>query len=260
MRWLALLVLLPNLAFAQFGGAFGGSSSGVGQTSDLVVKSLRTVDMRMSRVRCQLWTYYGSTTLASTCGWTLGLYGSAAVETTSIETNRTWFRYTSGAVSGDDAGPSGEGQYNGRMLLRVYVRWRAPTTLTSIRSWVGIISSNMPDTSTGTGSGARGAAFRFATDVPDTNFQACSGNNGGSYSCTDTGVAPVAGTIYEMDVDCSTKVACVYKLNGTTVATRTTNIPTDDTSTANVGPGAIVTTLTAAARSHWVNQIVVEWQ
>jgi hypothetical protein len=198
------------------------------------------------QMRCQLFESAGQTVPFNTCGMTTATGGTLAQDT-GIETNRIWLKLTTGAVSGNAAHAGLISNFSGRMGTRTYIRWRTGSSIDLVRIWVGLVSFNMQTTSGGSGSGANGAAFRFATDVSDTTFKACTGANGGAYSCTDTGIVPATNTIYTMEVDCSgiATTGCAFYINGALVATRTTILPN---TVQNCGPAVSITTLTAAAR------------
>lgn len=66
--------------------------------------------------------------------------------------------------------------------------------------------------------------LRFATGASDTNFQAYSKNTG-STTVVDTGVTPAASTIYHVKIDFSNGSDALFYLNGTLVATISTNLP-----------------------------------
>ncbi len=57
------------------------------------------------------------------------------------------------------------------------------------------------------------------------NFKAMTANGGGASTFVDAGVAVVANTWYALRVEITDQTSAVFKINGTTVATITTNIP-----------------------------------
>jgi hypothetical protein len=74
------------------------------------------------------------------------------------------------------------------------------------------------------------AAFRFSTEAGDSNWQAMSGD-GATDGATDTGVAPDTTNTTKLEIVCTGDgTSFQYKINGSTVATRTTLLP----STANL--------------------------
>lgn len=95
------------------------------------------------------------------------------------------------------------------------------------------------------------AAFRFATGVPDTNFQACTAD-GTTFSCTDTGVAAdTANHLFTITQNSTTNIKfCV----DTTCVTKSTNLPASATCQAFAG----IETRADAAKVLRVQRIYME--
>lgn len=107
--------------------------------------------------------------------------------------------------------------------------------VTGIRAWVGFTNQ--------TGANMFLAAdlpavvfvgFRFSTSVPDTNWQAVV-SNGTSQTVVNTGIAPSTTLPRLLHVEWSKGGGEIrFKINGTTVATISTNLPTADTAMRNI--------------------------
>lgn len=106
---------------------------------------------------------------------------------------------------------------------------------TGVRSWIGFTNQ--------TGANMFAAAdlpavvfvgFRFSTAVPDTNWQAVV-SDGTNQTVVDTGVAPSTTLPQLFHVEWSKGGGEIrFKINGNTVATITTTLPTADTAMRNV--------------------------
>lgn len=88
--------------------------------------------------------------------------------------------------------------------------------------------------------------FRFSTAAGDTKWQAQVADGSGHLSTTDTGVTVTANTAYHLEIDWTDASQVVFKINGTAVATISSNLP------ANTSPlmfVAYLNSLAAAAKS-----------
>jgi len=114
----------------------------------------------------------------------------------------------------------------------------------NVRIWVALVP--IATSLTGVDTGAISViGFRFSTAVPDTNWQACSGD-GASVACTDTTIAPTTGTNLVLEIDCRETTSCRFLINGSLVATRSATLPT---STTQLGQRVLVQTLTTTAKT-----------
>lgn len=86
-------------------------------------------------------------------------------------------------------------------------------------TWVGFISSPIAE-------GSNGAFFRYTHSVNGGRFQAVT-RSGEVETAVDTGVTVAINTTYVLGIEVDASIPqAVFKINGTTVATITTNIPT----------------------------------
>jgi outer membrane lipoprotein-sorting protein len=132
-------------------------------------------------------------------------------------------QYATAATNGADAGMAGNSSWARANNPRMQFRGLLSSTA-SIRAWIGLADEALT-TVTGTDTIARDfAAFRYSTVAGDANWKGCTGT-GGTMTCTDTGVA--AGTSdVEFEIILNDSVPnAVFKINGATVATNTTNLP-----------------------------------
>lgn len=93
---------------------------------------------------------------------------------------------------------------------------------TDQRVWMGISHSSASGLQTDTPTFSIGA-FRFSTNVPDTNWQAYVSSSGAAQTVVDTGI-PI-DTVYHVFKITFTGTSVIFQIDGVTVATITTNIP-----------------------------------
>lgn len=122
---------------------------------------------------------------------------------------------------------------------------RAPSTLTSVRIWVGLFSTTTSidaDTSPG-----HCAAFRFSSVAGDTGWRPCTRDGATQTTATAIGTV-VADTEYHLKIRCViTGTPTVYfSVNGGTETAQTANLPT---STQALGLTARVIAQAASARN-----------
>jgi hypothetical protein len=253
--WIAALALsiVPACAHAQIGGAFGGSSSGPGPNTDLLVNSV-TENAVVRRVRCWFFAQAANGALPiSPCGaMSLTLAGGLSaifdgnqpftqMDVSATSGNKTIFTFPAGLFCGK-ALPS----------QRWYVR--TATAISTMRIWVGL-SSNISGTDNPT---ASTAAFRYSTAAGDTNWMACTRRvANGSTTCVSTGVPVVADTKYDLGVDCSVDPICVFTVNG--AVTNTVNgVTTLSPDTGGIQANIYIETLAAVARTFYFSRGWVE--
>jgi hypothetical protein len=104
----------------------------------------------------------------------------------------------------------------------------ASTDVTNVRIWVGIFSV---DPSGSADPAGHRLAFRFDTGAGDTVWQAVS-KDGTTQGISSTGTSVTADTRYVMRIDGSNAASVDYYINGSLVATRTTNLPGASTALA----------------------------
>jgi hypothetical protein len=105
--------------------------------------------------------------------------------------------------------------------------------LVTERSWIGYFDTTLTtaaifgaDSITSNGY----AAFRFSTTVPDTNWQAIT-SNGTSATVTNTGIAADTAT-HRFFIKTNDGTSVQFYIDGTLVATNTTNLPSSATRVA----------------------------
>lgn len=91
------------------------------------------------------------------------------------------------------------------------------------RIWIGAGNAGLTNEDTPTAGNV--LAFRYSTSVPDTNWIAVSVDGAASVGTTDTGVAVATDTRYYFKIDMRDPTSVKYYINGSLVATRTTQLP-----------------------------------
>jgi hypothetical protein len=181
----------------------------------------------------------GTSIAVGTAAWTL-----SATASNADDADGPWVNHATGTTSGNASGAlSGTGLVRRDWQPEFIARIKTPSDITSMRLWIGFATGN-PDGSDAPSSHM--AAFRFSTGVPDTNWIAYTDDGDGTGTATDTGVAVAADTVYLLRVDCSDPANVKFYVNGSLVATNTTNLPT---ATTGLFAQLRVTTLTAASRA-----------
>jgi len=105
---------------------------------------------------------------------------------------------------------------------------RTGSNITSLRYWIGLFnSSGVLSNDSMLTTATPGLAFRYSTNVPDTNWQAVS-SDGSAQVVTDTGVAVVADTRFKFSVDFTDPASIKFYINDALVATHTTVPATTD--------------------------------
>jgi len=171
----------------------------------------------------------------------------AAVGATATEEQLA--RYTSGAVSGNDAGFASNANPGPWSPIRnLYGTFRVRDNnadLTNQRFWLGFVDSETDAIFNGDtpGTAHNLAMFRFSSVVPDTNWQCVTGNASAQTTTNSSTVADTNFHVYEIQMNTSIPNV-VFKIDGTTVCTNTTNLP-GSTLLSIVG---VVTTQTTAAK------------
>lgn len=121
----------------------------------------------------------------------------------------------------------------------------SPSTLTTVRLWVGLFSA-APGSSDGPT--ASHLSFRFSTNAGDTNWMICSAD-GTTSSCSSTGLAVVASREYLLCLDATSSSAIYAQVSGEgsgpVFATKSTNLPQVN---SNLLMAHSVETLAASAR------------
>lgn len=160
-----------------------------------------------------------------------------------------WAVYNTLGSTGDDAG--WDLALTNPMNLRtnwypLSVEWRYQSggTLTNGRWWIGCFSAT-PMASDDPA--VHGFGFRYATATDGTAFWRTWTNDGSSGgTATTTTVAVASNTAYTFRVDVVSTTEIRFYVNGTLVATHTTNLPT---ATVDLIPYCKVRTLANAVRS-----------
>lgn len=130
----------------------------------------------------------------------------------------------------------------------------APTTLTSVRLWVGLTSAAFGDVDT---HGGHCAAFRFSSVAGDTGFRAITRD--GATQTTSANIGTVSSaTAYLLRIRgvLAGTPTCYFSVNGGAETAQTTNLPT---STQDLGMGVCVVAQAASARNVSVGRILCKW-
>ncbi len=199
-------------------------------------------------VPIQHWTYKavnanpGAST-ASTVGMPAALLNATAAD--ADDADGPWVQHTTGAVSGNATSVRSDpldSVFRRDWQPDVEFMVKVPPTITSIRVWVGLFSAvpNASDDPT-----VHGAGFRFSTGASDANWQTWSNDNSGGGTINNSGVAVTANGVYRLRVRCLASTIQYY-INGSLVATHSTNLPT---ATVMMGYNVSAATLTNAGRA-----------
>lgn len=196
----------------------------------------------------------GVTTLTSAGMSTLSMSGTASAQPAATGASRMFVRYASAATNNATAGNTGGPFLETRPLYRPKYSTviLTDTTTDNRRIWVGLAESSLALVPV-TGSGSSTIDFVAVGYQSSGNWYCCSGN-GVSYSCDNTGVAVAASTQYTITLDWTSATQLVCTINGA-------DTPKTTTLSANaVGLGSYnaLTTLSAAARNHFIAKIALE--
>lgn len=180
---------------------------------------------------------------ASGIGWVNFILGTA--------TNGRSARVTQGAASVD-----------GDMLFdRGIARYGARLQVPTLSNGTDTYTSRFGFLKSITGESVDGAFFRYTDSVNGGRFQAVTRSNN-TETAVDTGVTVATNTTYVLGIEVDASIPqAVFKINGTTVATVTTNIPTSSTRSTGVGimglksAGTTATTF-ATVDYQWVEQLL----
>lgn len=116
-------------------------------------------------------------------------------------------------------------------------------TITNLRIWVGAFSATPMASDDPT---IHGVGFRYSTTSGSVNWQAWSNDGSGGGTLTNTGVTPNSHTAYTLEIEIVSTSSVRFYINGTLVATHTTNLPG---ATTSLYPRCMSRTLNAATKS-----------
>jgi len=163
--------------------------------------------------------------------------------------------WTTGSSSGNEAGnylQTGGGSYPTVLSLQPIAQVPVALSSTSnVRCWVGFDDVADPG---GTDTPTNMVKFRFSTSAGDTHWMAYV-DNGGTHTVVDTGVAPAANTVQTLKIDCTNPASLQFSIDGVSVATVTTNIPS---TTLNMTLGLGITTLTSSSVTLYIGRMYLE--
>jgi hypothetical protein len=171
-----------------------------------------------------------------------------ATATNSDDNVAPWLNHATSAVSGNSSGVISAAfnyfRINYNPKFSAFIRTDTSATTTS-GIWVGMFSAS-PDNNAAPNIHA--AAFRYysSTDTGSTWRAVTIAGTGASATVTNTNVAVVPATSYEMHIDCTSAVSCRFFINGALVATNVATLPASGTT---LGYGARITTLAASVRN-----------
>jgi hypothetical protein len=140
-----------------------------------------------------------------------------------------------------------------------YARIATDSSIANLRIVVGLpsadVSGDAGPASTGAYTTARGAWFRYGTDVDGTAFWRCVTSDGTTSTVTTTTTAIAASTIYNLRIEISAAGTTIrFFVNSVLVATHTTNLPS---TSQTMGYQVSVTTLTTAAKLLRLNHLQI---
>lgn len=194
---------------------------------------------------------------------TTGVSGGTAPGSTAIVGSVLYRPHTTSAVNNNECGEywstsSNYFRYSTQPIISFTIN---PTDLANVQVWFGVGNNGQVgnfggapiNSLTSIMNGA--AAFRFSTNTgaADVDFQATTSQS--SQTVTDTLVPVVTATKYLCQIDMTNPAQIVFLINGTVVATNTTNLPT---STNDLVPFFVIQTLTTAVKTWNVGRICVE--
>ena len=108
---------------------------------------------------------------------------------------------------------------------------RTGADITSIRYWFGLFSADPMAITAGT---LHQLGFRYSTDVDGTAFWRTTSNNGATPTVTTTTTAITASTAYRLTIIARSTTSVDFMIDGVTVATHTTALPTATTNMGHV--------------------------
>lgn len=187
--------------------------------------------------------------------------GTATAQPAATGATRMYIRYASTAVLNALAGLGGGPFTQTRPLYRP--KYSAviltDSNIASRRIYAGLAESSLQSVVANT-SGTTASAVDYVAVGYDTaatgnttDWLCCSGD-GTNSSCVTTGVAVVASTEYTLTADWTTAGSLVCTVNGTSV-TKSTNLSTN---AVNLGIYNTLTSLSAAAKNHFIAKQALE--
>lgn len=190
-------------------------------------------------------SYSGTGAVVNTIGiTTLNALGIVSLDLGTTTTGRA--SVSSSATSGVKLG-SGRARFASKAA--VHVLSSGTETFTTR---LGFIDSN-------SGESTDGCFFRYTDGVNSGEWQAVTRSNG-TETATDTNIAVVADAwkLFEIDVNAA-GTSVVFKIDGTTVATNTTNIPTGSGRETGYGAMALKSAGTTATSAVYLDWLEVEY-
>ena len=185
----------------------------------------------------------GSGTNVSSMGDVFSAQGTPSLSTASDANNGATVKYTTGATTDSDAGFYGNSKWRtGRSL---YYSWRGYIgEKTAVRTWIGFSNAGSRATQmAGDDPAGKMAMFRFSSNASDTYWQCVTKD--GSATVTSSNVAPSTSAPQLLEIE-ETALSWIFKIDGTTVCTHTTNLPPSGT---NMAGWMMSRTLESAAKN-----------
>lgn len=198
-------------------------------------------------------------------GTTLSFFGRDANTNTGTVSNiaptateEPAANWATGTTSGNDAGSNGnlvwrwDNTANQRRNL--YYRTRlAVQESTSVRSFWGLSDQSLATMVSADNPAGNYFGLQFSTARGDTNWQ-CICKDNTTQNVTDSTVAFSAGTYLTLELIGDNSVPNVtVKINGSTVCTLTTNLPTNGTNLRHVSGGETITTAARNFRAQYIH-------
>lgn len=178
---------------------------------------------------------------------------SGTASSVAPTTSTTHFvQYASVATTDSDSRVNGNGTvgWHENVVWEAHLKFEETTTM---RVWAGLVDAGATlNTVAGSDtSGTHTCAFRYSTSAGDTNWMAVANDAGVTPTTGNTGVA-FGTTAVTLRIEVTDGVSCVFKINGSTVATLTADLPA---STAGVRQWVNLRTLDNVARNLKVSRM-----
>jgi len=156
--------------------------------------------------------------------------------------------FTTTAVNGALAGWNSGGAVTSYEQKPIYtMKIRTGASIANIRLWFCLTDNNSQVANQDAGINNNLMGFRYCPATDGTAFwRTVTCNNGGSVTATTTTQAIATNTTYTLTIDATSPSQVVFKINGVTVATHSTLLPS---ASADLQAIQYVTTLTTATRA-----------
>jgi hypothetical protein len=248
------LIFVPALALAQIGGAFSGSSPPASSGDRSFANFLdgapphRVTGFWLQNCSCAGGDYNMSGMVSSTFSFANGCDNSNPPYCYAFGQTQATLNSVAGYLS------SLQFPSTSLPTFEAQITTAAAANLLVVRYAAGMSGIDLAGVDT---TPTQAIWFRFSTAAGDTNWMACSSLLS-TTSCTSTGVAVAASTVYTLKIDATTAGTALYYVNNVLKVTKTTNMP-NALGTSMVKPQVRVQTLEAVAKSLGVSSVRVSY-